>query len=443
MTKIVKTYKRELIVKPHQIHVLDRYAECCRFVWNRLRWIQLERLKEGEEIIKRNEGKKKGERECVYYTAFTLEKMITKMKKDHDFLAFAPKTSLDLIAKDLALAFESYKKGIGGKPDYKRKGTVNSIPFRQGTSIDNGNFTVKLLKIGKLRFRKDRQDIEGIPKAARVCWDKDGKYFMSVNCDIEVEEPIHPQLGEEVGIDLGVRRAVTLSNNIILESVKKFQDEFEEMKDLEDRITYLKSRTDRRKLGPIKNKRKGSNNWKKETEKIGKLYSKLQRKRDYLRHLISAELTDRYSHLYLEALEVDRMTKSAKGTEENPGKNVQQKADLNKSMLRVGWGEMIRQLNYKSKWKGGGLFVVDPAYTSQMCSECGHVEKGNRKEDKFKCLSCGFSTDADLNAAINIYHRGKEEGITLEDWTKERVSKKKAKAKKKKEEFFLAKKEAK
>ncbi|OWY63447.1 hypothetical protein B7486_53080 [cyanobacterium TDX16] len=46
---------------------------------------------------------------------------------------------------------------------------------------------------------------------------------------------------------------------------------------------------------------------------------------------------------------------------------------------------------------------VDPRYTSQKCSQCGHIERGNRPtQAEFRCKKCGYPCHADYNAAINI-----------------------------------------
>ena len=102
-----------------------------------------------------------------------------------------------------------------------------------------------------------------------------------------------------------------------------------------------------------------------------------------------------------------RLSRSAAGTVENPGKNVRAKSGLNRSILDQGWGEFKRQLQYKATWNGGKVVFVPPQYTSQQCSQCGHTEKENRKtQAKFKCLACGYETHADLNAALNILAAG-------------------------------------
>lgn len=104
---------------------------------------------------------------------------------------------------------------------------------------------------------------------------------------------------------------------------------------------------------------------------------------------------------------VASMSRSAKGTAEKPGKNVAAKSGLNKSILDQGWGMFREILNYKLDWKGGELLAVPAAYTSQTCSDCGHVTKENRKsQSRFECVQCGHSANADTNAAINILRAG-------------------------------------
>ena len=97
------------------------------------------------------------------------------------------------------------------------------------------------------------------------------------------------------------------------------------------------------------------------------------------------------------------MTKSAKGTADKPGKNVKAKAGSNRVIRDTGWGRFQGMLEYKAVHFG----KVKAAYTSQKCSRCGHTEKDNRKtQTSFKCIACGFESNADINAALNILASG-------------------------------------
>ena len=92
-----------------------------------------------------------------------------------------------------------------------------------------------------------------------------------------------------------------------------------------------------------------------------------------------------------------------------PGRNVAQKAGLNRSMLDVAPGETRAQIEYKMRRSGGGVHYVNPAYTSQRCHECGHVDAGNRPtRNDFLCLSCGHAACADHNASRNILQLGRK-----------------------------------
>ncbi len=109
----------------------------------------------------------------------------------------------------------------------------------------------------------------------------------------------------------------------------------------------------------------------------------------------------------LEDLKIANMSKSAKGDMENPGRNVQAKSSLNKSILDQGWYEFRRQLEYKQLWRGGQVITVNPRNTSRSCPLCNHTQRDNRKtQAAFACVKCGFKENADYTAAINILAAG-------------------------------------
>jgi len=107
-----------------------------------------------------------------------------------------------------------------------------------------------------------------------------------------------------------------------------------------------------------------------------------------------------YDIIRLEKLNVRNMTHSAKGTIEQPGVNVKQKAGLNRSILDKGWSTFAQRLEHKAL---GRVEYVPAAYTSQRCSECGHIAQENRESQAvFKYVACNHSSNADTNAARNI-----------------------------------------
>jgi putative transposase len=114
----------------------------------------------------------------------------------------------------------------------------------------------------------------------------------------------------------------------------------------------------------------------------------------------STDIARRFDVIRVEDLRIANMTRSAKGTIEAPGRNVRQKAGLNRAILRSGWGLFALRLEHKA---GGRVEKINPAYTSQRCSACGTVDREARESQAvFRCQSCTYVANADVNAAINI-----------------------------------------
>lgn len=161
-----------------------------------------------------------------------------------------------------------------------------------------------------------------------------------------------------------------------------------------------------KKQRKLARKVKKSRNWQKQKRKITDLHVRIaDARKDHLQKL-STTISKNHTVCVLEALQVKNMTASAKGTEEKPGRNVRQKAGLNRSILDQGWAAFRLMLEQKQFERGGMVLYVNPAYTSQTCSRCGHVSSENRKsQSRFACQSCGLEIHADLNAARNIASR--------------------------------------
>jgi transposase len=114
----------------------------------------------------------------------------------------------------------------------------------------------------------------------------------------------------------------------------------------------------------------------------------------------STDIARRFDVIRVEDLQIGTMTRSAKGTQEHPGRNVRQKAGLNRGILRSGWGLLVRRLEEKAP---GRVEKIKPHYTSQRCSACGQVDgKSRESQAVFRCTACGFACNADVNAARNI-----------------------------------------
>jgi putative transposase len=144
---------------------------------------------------------------------------------------------------------------------------------------------------------------------------------------------------------------------------------------------------------------KNSNAYKRIKKKYNKEISSATNKKNWIRHNISSQLVNNpnYDTIVFEDLNLKNMTKrSAKGISNR-------KSGLNRVLQNTGLGEIRNQVKYKSEWYGKNVVLVDPKYTSQKCSKCGHIQKENRvTQSNFTCIVCGHHENADLNAAKNI-----------------------------------------
>ena len=140
---------------------------------------------------------------------------------------------------------------------------------------------------------------------------------------------------------------------------------------------------------------KFSNNWKNAKGRVQKRQARIANaRRDYL-HKASATISQNHALVVLEDLQVGNMSRSARGSVEQPGRHIRQKSGLNRSILDQGWYEFRRQLDYKLAWLGAHLVVVPPHNTSRTCPECGHVAAENwRSQARFACVDCGFEANA-------------------------------------------------
>jgi len=154
---------------------------------------------------------------------------------------------------------------------------------------------------------------------------------------------------------------------------------------------------------------KGSSNWHKARQRVANHQRYAADVRRDFAHQTSYRLVSdpRVKLIAVEALKLKNMTARAKGTLEEPGKNVAQKAGLNRAMLGSALGSLKTYMQYKARRSGKLLLEVPPHYSSQECAACGFTHPDNRKtQSGFVCQRCGNRDNADFNAAKVIAKRG-------------------------------------
>ena len=371
---IRKAFKFEIRPNGEQQRKINQFCGCSRFVFNKaLDW---------QKQTCETDNKTK-------FSYTKLANFLPQWKIDFPFLKDCHSQVLQQSLKDLESAYRNFFAKRANFPKFKKKGLKESFRFPQGCKLEQQNNRLYLPKIGWIRYRNSR-DVQGEVKNVTVI-QKCGKWFVAIQTEFEYEIPTHQ--GGEIGIDMGVARFATLSNGEYFAPLNAFKTHKGKLAKLQRRL---------------KNKIKFSQNWQKLKAKIAKLHHKIANCRKDFLHQTSSKISKNHAMIYVEDLQVSNMSKSAKGTMEEHGKNVKQKSGLNRAILDQSWAEFRRQLDYKTQWLGGFLVAVSPQNTSRTCPCCGYTAKENRQtQADFKCVECGYTENADLVGALNILERGR------------------------------------
>jgi len=318
-------------------------------------------------------------------------RQLTAARAEHPWLAAGSQTVQQQALRDFAQAMAAFfdKTNPASKPSWRKAGRNEGfrIVGRRGGQWDVRRLSrrvgeVRVPKVGWVRFRWSRAVPPGV-KSYRVTMDRAGRWHVAFAA---VPEPIPaPGNGKVVGVDRGVVIAAALSTGELLR-----------MPSLTDR--------ERKRLLRMKRKlaraRRGSNRRTRVRLGIARLKAReSDRRKDWVEKT-STDLARRFDFIRVENLKIQNMTRSARGTLKAPGRRVRQKAGLNRGILASGWGLLVRRLETKATSR---VEKVNPAFSSQRCSACWHVDaKSRESQARFVCTACRFACNADVNAARNI-----------------------------------------
>ena len=367
-----KSFKFRLYPDNKQKELLNKSFGCSRFIYN----YYLSNIE--------NNG---------YQNAYSnISDYVNNLKYKYLFLQEIDST---IIRKTLFHLDDNLKKFYDndfGYPKYKSKfdkhSYTTSAVYKKykyknycNIELDLVNRKIKLPKLKWIDIRGYRniKNINGKIVNATISKEKNGKYYVSVvfdMIDIKNNDFIPRSI---IGIDLGIKKLLTLSDGITYDN-NKYIEKYEK------RIKRLQRELSR--------KVKRSNNYYKCKKKLAILHSKLKNARNCYLHNITKKITDEYDIITCEKLSVQKML----GNKE-----------LSKKISDASFYEIIRQLEYKSKFKGKLFYQIDTYYpSSQECHVCGNVDKRYKRlnERMYKCSKCQNEIDRDLNASINIMFEG-------------------------------------
>lgn len=367
-----KSFKFRLYPNKEQKELLNKSFGCSRFIYNYYL-----------SIIKNN----------GYKNAYAnISNYVNNLKYEYSFLQEIDSVIIRKTLFHLDDNLKKYYNNNFGYPKYKckfdRHSYTTSAIYKSyknkrycNIELDLVNKRVKLPKLKWIDIRGYRniKSVSGKIINATISRDKNGKYYVSIvfdMIDINNKDFIPRNI---VGIDLGIKKLLTLSDGITYEN-NKYIEKYEK------RIKRLQRELSR--------KIKRSNNYNKCKKKLAILHSKLKNARKYYIHNITKKITDEYDIVTCEKLTVQKMLSNK---------------ELSKKISDSSFYEIIRQLEYKSKNKGKLFYQIDTYYpSSQKCHICGNIDKKykNLIERLYKCSKCQNEIDRDLNASINIMYEG-------------------------------------
>ena len=315
-----------------------------------------------------------------------------KRQPEYTWLREADSQVLQQKLKDLDRAYVNFFEGRANYPTFKSKRCKQSIRYPQRFQVEGER--IYLPKVGWIKAIIHRP-IEGEMKNVTVSRTKSGKYFISIQCEVEIDEPTYE--GGEVGIDLGLVDFATLSDSSEPACGERGQDvrsraipNPRHLRKAEKRLRRLQ-----RRLSRCQN---GSKGYEKVRLLLARQHEKVANQRRDFQHKQSRSLVDRYALICFENLNVTGMLENHR---------------VAKSIADAAWGTFVRQCNYKGEWYGCHIQKVGRFFpSSKLCSACGEIHPTLKlSERKWICAGCGAIHHRDLNASQNIL----VEGLRLQD----------------------------
>jgi putative transposase len=284
---------------------------------------------------------------------------------------------LQNVVDRLNKAFEGFFRRCkaGEKPGFPRfRGMhrYNSFCYPQsGFTLHERN--LHLFKIGPIRVKMHRP-IDGKIKTCTLGRNPSGTWDVTLSCEVEAK-PLPPK-ETSVGIDVGVNTFAVLSDGREIPNPRFFQKEQKALAKAQKKLSKTEKGTkDRRKKGKI----------------VAKIHERIANQRKNFCHHVSRKIINEYQYICVEDLNIQKMIEGS---------------SLAKSITDVSWNQFHQYLAYKAEEAGRKLGVVNPAYTTQTCSQCKTIETKKLSQREHQCSQCGYRATRDFNAAQNILALG-------------------------------------
>lgn len=280
---------------------------------------------------------------------------------------------VDRLDKSFQAFFRRWKAGEkAGFPRFRGIHRYDSFCYPQTGFLLIGK-EISLSKVGSIRVKMHRP-IEGEIKTCTIKKTASGAWDVTFSCEVRTVA-LEPKT-EAIAIDVGIESFATLSNGKKIANPRFFKKGEKALAKAQRKLSKLQKGTkERRKTGKA----------------VAKIHERIKNQRKDFCHKQSRQIVDQYQYICIEDLNIKKLIEGS---------------HFAKSIADVSWNQFRQFLTYKAAEAGRKLGLVNPAYTSQVCSQCGHLEPKELTEREHKCSRCGYTAHRDFNAARNILALG-------------------------------------
>jgi len=366
---VLKTFKYRLHPTKQQQRLLNQQLEECRWLYNHL-------------LAERRDAWEQRQESLRYYDQAM---SLPVLKAERPALAGVHLQVVQNVAVRIDLAFKAFFRRVRtgetpGYPRFRGRGRYHSVTFPQvpvGCRFDAEEKRVRIANVGHVKILLHRP-VEGTPKTAAISRSSTGKWYVCFSCECAEPTPL-PQMGQQVGIDVGLKTFATLSDGQEIASPRFFRHE-----------EHALAKAQRR----LSNAEKGTPERAQRRKVVARVHERIAWRRGDFTHQHSRRIVNTFDLIAVEDLSVSQMTHTQY---------------LAKSIHDAAWSQFASLLAYKAAWAGRRYAAVNPAYTSQDCSQCGHRKTDLTLADRmYTCACCGVVLDRDHNASLNILRLGQQ-----------------------------------
>jgi putative transposase len=372
---MLKTFKFRLYPNKSQKKLLQNYLNTCRWLYNYM--LNLKR-----SIYKTDN---------ISLSKYKMQKLLPLLKQTYPELKTIHSQILQDVTKRIDLAFQAFFRRVkspeiknAGYPRFKGYNRYDSFTYKQSgfqlqDKQDNKHKYLQLSKIGKVKIKQHKYiDVNNIKTL--TIWRNNLNHYYACFV-VEVEEHPLPSTNNKIGIDLGIEKFATCSDNTTISNPKHMNKKLKSLQKQQKRYSKAKNNKDKKDM-------------QKQKYRLAKIHNKIKNARKDFLHKISRKLINNNDIIIVEDLDIENM-------KENNYRI------LNRYIGDAGWNTFISYLLYKAEEAGRVIIKVNPRNTSKTCSSCGYINKELELKNRvYKCPQCNMELDRDYNASLNILGLG-------------------------------------